>query len=455
MMLKSFSKRILFLAALAVFAVCPAQAKVGDIADTIYTTDILTRVNGADIASFSIEGRTLIAMEDLRDYGFTVVYDDSVRTLYVNRGGEAKKNMPSILRGRVGGVAGYTYETDIKVIFNGEPVGAYAIDGRMAVIVEELGDPLKYGMVCAYDDGKRLLTLDNAAQSDAAASGAAQPNAAPSDITPSSAAQSSAAPTSATPSAAPEASPRSSAEPNGSGGGGGSSAFGAAGADVTVDGVSVDFYRIGAATYLDIETLKAFGFEETERNENIIMLVKKGVGSGNPPNGHKSSALGAAAGSPTVYVNGVKCETMHSENLTIIRVDNLKNGPFSEYSPCCGISAEKGADGSLSIDTAGAGFPSYADQRDAVLAKGGSIIYFGDDYSVAVSGGKPYKIYLSGLVVPVGDLIRDFGGDISAASGFKVSPDGNSLTWLNENDGNYYQFDLTDLILVPVYRSEI
>ena len=439
MMLKSFSKRILFLAALAVFAVCPVQAKVGDIADTIYTTDILTRVNGADIASFSIEGRTLIAMEDLRDYGFTVVYDDSARTLYVDRTGEVRKNMPSILRGRV---AGYTYETDIKVIFNGEPVGAYAIDGRMAVIVEELGDPLKYGMVCSYDDAKRLLTLDSAAPSGAAdADPTASPSAAPEP--------------SASPLPSASALPSDSDELSAGGGGGGSSASGVIGSNVTVDGVPVDFYRIGAATYLDIETLKAFGFEETARDDDIIMLVKKGVGGGNPSAVHKSSALGAAGGLPTVYVNGVRCETLHSEDLTIIRVDNLKNGPFNENSPCCGISAEKEEDGSLSVDTSGAGLPSYADQRDAVLAKGGSIIYFGDNYSLAVSGGKPYKICLNGLVVPVGDLIRDFGGDISAASDFKVSPDGNSLTWLNGNDGKYYQFDLTDLILVPVYQSEI
>ncbi len=435
---ESFIKRILFLAALAAFAVCPAQAKVGDIADTIYTTDILTRVNGADIASFSIEGRTLIAMEDLRDYGFTVKYDDGARTLYVNRSGEVKKNMPSILRGRVGDTAGYTYETDIKVVFNGEPVDAYAIDGRMAVIVEDLGDPQRYGMVCSYDDGKRLLTLDSVV-SPAAAQAAEDISTSP-------------APSA---SARPSGSGGGGAASSGSAAGGGSSDFGPAVSSVTVDGVPVDFYRIGAGVYLDIETLKAFGFEETSRDDNIIMLVKKGVGGKKPSIEHNASALSAKSGLPSVYINGIRCAAMHSEDLTIIRVDDLKNRPFSEYSPCCGISAEKGTDGSLIIDTSGAGFPSYSEQRDAVLEKGGSIIYFGDDYSVAVSGGKPYKICLNGLVVPIGSLIRDFGGDISAASDFKVSPDGNSLTWLNENDGNYYQFDLTDLILVPVYHSEI
>lgn len=153
MKLKKAIRNILCSAALcAVVSVCPAHAAVGDIVDTIYTTDILTRVNGADIASFSIEGRTLIAMEDLRDYGFTVAYDDSIRTLFVNQTGETPKDMPSIIRGTVGGTAGYTYETDIKVIFNGKPVNAYAIDGRMAVIVEDLGVPEKYGMICGYDD---------------------------------------------------------------------------------------------------------------------------------------------------------------------------------------------------------------------------------------------------------------------------------------------------------------
>ena len=59
MKLKKAIRNILCSAGLcAVISVCPAHAAVGDIVDTIYTTDILTRVNGADIASFSIEGRT-------------------------------------------------------------------------------------------------------------------------------------------------------------------------------------------------------------------------------------------------------------------------------------------------------------------------------------------------------------------------------------------------------------
>ena len=160
MKLKGLLKRTICAGAVIAMAAAPAYAKVGDIVSTIYTTDILTQVNGADIASFSIEGQTLIAMEDLKDYGFTVDYNDSARTLYVNRGGEMKKNMPSILRGRVGDTAGYTYETDIKVVFNGRPVDAYAIYGRMAVIVEELGTAA-YGMTCSYDNDKRLLSLND------------------------------------------------------------------------------------------------------------------------------------------------------------------------------------------------------------------------------------------------------------------------------------------------------
>ena len=41
----------------------------GDIKDTIYTTDILTQVDGKNIQSYSINGETLIALEDLENYG--------------------------------------------------------------------------------------------------------------------------------------------------------------------------------------------------------------------------------------------------------------------------------------------------------------------------------------------------------------------------------------------------
>lgn len=53
----------IFAAAVMLFA-SAAYAANGDIAGTIYTTDILTQVDGKDITSYSLDGETLIALED-------------------------------------------------------------------------------------------------------------------------------------------------------------------------------------------------------------------------------------------------------------------------------------------------------------------------------------------------------------------------------------------------------
>ncbi|MGN0181303.1 MAG: hypothetical protein ACI4DP_02655 [Candidatus Ornithomonoglobus sp.] len=147
---------------------CAASAANGDIAGEIYTTDILTQVDGKDIASYSIDGETMIALEDLEQYGFNVKYDDSVRAVFINQTGECPSDFePHIDRGTPGGRAGYYYESDIRAYVNGQPIEAYALDGKMAAKVEALGnvtEDCEYGVSCylmtySYDDSKRLLSL--------------------------------------------------------------------------------------------------------------------------------------------------------------------------------------------------------------------------------------------------------------------------------------------------------
>lgn len=144
-----------------------AYAEVGDVVGKIYTTDILTQVDGRDIKSYSIDGKTLIALEDLADYGFNVYYNDNIRSVFVTRTGEPSEEFsPTEERGEVGETAGYYYETDIKAYLNGTWISAYAIDGKMVACVEEMGNTsysqfgnTKYQMGYSYDDSQRLLSL--------------------------------------------------------------------------------------------------------------------------------------------------------------------------------------------------------------------------------------------------------------------------------------------------------
>lgn len=73
------------------------RGTVGGVCGNVLYTDIRAYVNGVEITSFNVEGRTCVRVEDLgaltdeynvqwgySDYNFNYRYDDSVRTLYLN-----------------------------------------------------------------------------------------------------------------------------------------------------------------------------------------------------------------------------------------------------------------------------------------------------------------------------------------------------------------------------------
>ncbi len=111
------------------------------VAGHIYSTDILTFVNGIPIDGYNIDGRTVIIAEDLDGYGFGVEYNDETRTLKINSNfNKGFRNIAPIERGMCGRILGDIYETDIKVYYNGIIVTGYNIGGRTAVCLEDLGD---------------------------------------------------------------------------------------------------------------------------------------------------------------------------------------------------------------------------------------------------------------------------------------------------------------------------
>lgn len=134
-----------------------AHAANGDIAGTIYTTDIKTQVDGLDIQGYAIDGKTLIVLEDLEKYGFTVYYNDNIRSVFITKTGNPPYGFnPVYERGHVGKTAGNYYESDIQAIVNGYYVDSYALDGKSAVCVEDLSETMRY----TYDNNSRLLSLN-------------------------------------------------------------------------------------------------------------------------------------------------------------------------------------------------------------------------------------------------------------------------------------------------------
>ncbi len=162
-------RTIILACALALSAGSAANAETGGA--PIYSTDILTYMDGAPIQGYAIDGRMMICLEDLANYGFSVCYNDEARALFVNKNGSTDAGFyPEIERGTVGGVVGYTYETDIRAYVNGYEVAAENIGGRLAACAEDLAAAegsirnftFTYPAVSlryTYDDAARALYL--------------------------------------------------------------------------------------------------------------------------------------------------------------------------------------------------------------------------------------------------------------------------------------------------------
>ncbi|MBE7036867.1 MAG: hypothetical protein E7403_06215 [Ruminococcaceae bacterium] len=134
-------KTIAIVFAMTLMLLCTPAFAQGEVAGHIYSTDILTFVNGKPMEGFNIGGKTVVIAEDLTDYGFGYTYNDETRTLSVtsffHRGIREFEEIP---RGTTGKVVGDVYKTNIKVYFNGIPVEGYNIGGRTAICLETLGE---------------------------------------------------------------------------------------------------------------------------------------------------------------------------------------------------------------------------------------------------------------------------------------------------------------------------
>lgn len=120
---------------------CTDYADSGDIKSILYNTDIVTYLDGRQIQGYALDGKMMICAEDLRSYGYTVEYDDSIRALFVNKTGKPADDFyPYYERGTTGGIYGNTYETDIRVFINGIETSAENMGGKMLVVAEDISD---------------------------------------------------------------------------------------------------------------------------------------------------------------------------------------------------------------------------------------------------------------------------------------------------------------------------
>ncbi len=145
---------------ISLFPICTGAYHVGDVIGYALTTDIVATINGYDIPSYNVDGYTYIVAEDLQYYGFTVFYDNSIRSLFISRdpsqiyvSKEYKK--PYVPSEKVGIPERKILYTDIVTYLDGNYVPTYNIDGQTIIRFDALS---AYGGV-SYDNNKREISL--------------------------------------------------------------------------------------------------------------------------------------------------------------------------------------------------------------------------------------------------------------------------------------------------------
>ncbi len=128
----------------------------------IYSTDIRAFINGIEIPSYSIDGKTVFIVEDVFSKHHT--YEDSKRLLsfhpftYDLVGGKNSYTLP------IGTPIGEIFSSDITTIIGNTTtnvVPCYSLNGKMAVAIEDIGDGNFKGYETSHywDPNARTISL--------------------------------------------------------------------------------------------------------------------------------------------------------------------------------------------------------------------------------------------------------------------------------------------------------
>lgn len=159
-MMKKIVSVLIVLIFAAVLLTTGAYA-IGEIVGSAVCTDIAAYINNYPISSYNIDGYTAVVAEDLSEYGFTVVWDGSARTLSITADESAKtvtatKTVKKSQTRKIGEKAHDVYNTDIVTYVNGKEVVGRNIGGYTIIYFEDLSP---FGE-CRYDNSERALFLD-------------------------------------------------------------------------------------------------------------------------------------------------------------------------------------------------------------------------------------------------------------------------------------------------------
>lgn len=114
-----------------------AYAKQSDVIGHIYPTGIQAYIDGMPIKSYNTGEKTLIMIEDLKDYGFDIYWYSDYRKFDI-----VTKRLPEeipVYKKENSSKTIDIYNSNIEVEFNDVSIESYNIDGKTAIAIEDLG----------------------------------------------------------------------------------------------------------------------------------------------------------------------------------------------------------------------------------------------------------------------------------------------------------------------------
>ncbi|MCL2407071.1 MAG: CAP domain-containing protein [Defluviitaleaceae bacterium] len=120
-----------------------AARSVGDIIGDVHNTDIRVFINGAEIRGYNIGGFTYVIAEDLRYYGFNVVWDGTERTLNISQS-QGSPSRPAatvpINQAAPGSIAFQYMYSDIRTFIAGTAINSYNVEGVTVIRISDVAN---------------------------------------------------------------------------------------------------------------------------------------------------------------------------------------------------------------------------------------------------------------------------------------------------------------------------
>lgn len=141
------------------------SAANGDVAGKIYATDIRAFINGIEVQSYNIGGKTAVILEDiLMANARQCTYDDSARTLtfYSLDPSYLVENKTQSMK-TPGTVIGSFYQTDIKISIYDVAIPTVIINGKAAAAIEDLGSNGAFSSIGGkfiWNEKERTISLE-------------------------------------------------------------------------------------------------------------------------------------------------------------------------------------------------------------------------------------------------------------------------------------------------------